>query len=291
VTLRFEGRRMVVSLQTEREVDVTPSAAHGEVGLDFGAKTSIMPSVGASIELPVRIGRYERRMRRLQRAVSRRRKGSNNRRKAVARLTECHRRIAAIRRDFLHQRTTQLVRQNWLLAIEDLKVKRMTASAAGTIEAPGKNVRAKTALNRTILRNGWGMARSMLEYKAAWRGSTLVAVPPAFTSQTCSRCGHVAAQNRPSQVLFECVACEHTENADRNAARNILHRAKEMLVADPTGGCPSRTAGYAGTHACEGGSPSRWRPRSAARGSAARLPLARTIPELASPGIYTHSNT
>jgi putative transposase len=264
-----------VALQTEREIEVAPTAAPGEVGLDFGAKTSIMPSIGPAIELPARIGRYERRIKRLQQAVSRKRRGSNNRRKAVARVAECHRRIAAIRRDFLHQKSTELVRHNGLIAIEDLQVKAMTASAAGTIEAPGKNVRAKAGLNRSILRNGWSMARSMLQYKAAWRGSTLVAVPPAYTSQTCSCCGHVAAQNRTTQALFECVECGHTENADRNAARNILLRAKQMLA----GRCLSCTAGYAGTYACSGEVGTCPRPRSAAQGAAVGAPLAGTVPE------------
>jgi putative transposase len=198
--------------------------------------------------MPAHIGRYDRRTKRLQRAVSRKRKGSGNRGKAVARLPQCHRRIGAMRRDFLHQATTQLVQTNALIAIEDLQVINMTASAAGTIQAPGKNVRQKAGLNRRILRNGWGLARSMLEYKCAWHGVTLVAVPPAYSSQQCSRCRHIAADNRKTQAPFACVECGHTENADKNAAHNILLRAKQMLA----GGGPSCTAGYPGTHACEG---------------------------------------
>jgi len=91
-------------------------------------------------------------------------------------------------------------------------------------------MRQKAGLNGTILRNGWSMARSMLEYKAPWRGATLVAVPPAFTSQQCSCCGRIAVENRKTQALFECVQCGHAENADRNAARNILLRAKETIA-------------------------------------------------------------
>src|ERR1700687_4870898 len=114
-------------------------------------------------ELPPRIGRDERRMKRLQQSVSCKRRGSANRKKAVVRLNACHGRIAAMRRDFLHQRTTELVRDHALIAIEDLAVKHMTASAAGTLDAPGRNVKAKAGLNRAILRNGWSMARDMLE--------------------------------------------------------------------------------------------------------------------------------
>jgi putative transposase len=144
VTLRQERGRWFASLQTEREVDVGTPAASAAVGLDFGAATTIMPSndLLAPIELPPRIGRYERRMKRLQQVVSRKKRGSANRKKAVARLNACHSHIAAMRRDFLHQRTTALVRNHALIAIEDLAVKSMTASAAGTVEAPGRNVKA-----------------------------------------------------------------------------------------------------------------------------------------------------
>jgi putative transposase len=249
-----------------------------------------MPSNGAlaPIELPQRIGRYERRMKRLQQSVSRKKRGSANRKKAVARLNACHSRVAAMRHDFLHQRTTELVRGHSLIAIEDLAVKNMTASAAGTLEAPGKNVRGKAGLNRTILRNGWSMARQMLEYKAAWSGVMLVAVSPAYTSQACSACGHRVAENRKTQAVFACVACGHHENADRNAAKNILRRAQAQLYeaeldAQPDGR-PARTAGYAGTHACEGSAAPSQRPRSTAQGASVGAPLAGTLSELSLSG-------
>ena len=276
VTLRREGSRWVASLQTEREIEVSPSAATAAVGLDFGAATTIMPSAGAPIELPPRIGRYERRMKRLTQAVSRKKKGSANRKKAASRLGRCHRRLAAIRRDFLNKATTGLVRAHAIIAVEDLKVKSMTASAAGTVEAPGTRVAQKRGLNRMILRNGWGIARVMLEYKAAWVGAALVAVPPAYTSQECWACGHIAAQSRKTQAMFVCVACGHADSADRNAAKVILRRGQQIL----SGGRPTSTAGYAETHACEGGwrKPPRPRPRSAAPARPVGLAVAGTTP-------------
>ena len=261
VTLRQEGRRWFASLQTERVIADPLPVSLAAVGLDFGVASSIMPSAGEPIRLPQRIGRYERRVRRAQQSVSRKKKGGSNRRKAVARLVECYRRIAAIRQDVLHKATTKFVDAHGLIAIEDLAVRRMTASAAGSIATPGKGVRQKAGLNRAILRNGWSMARRMLEYKCNWRGSMVVAVSPAYTSQTCNVCEYVAAANRRTQALFSCIMCGHTENADRNAAKNILRRA-ELL-----GGRSASTAGWAGTHACEAGA-SRWpRPRSVAQGT------------------------
>ncbi|MCY4429856.1 MAG: transposase [Rhodospirillales bacterium] len=85
-------------------------------------------------------------------------------------------------------------------------------------EQPGANVRQKAGLNRSILQTGWGDLRGMLAYKAV----TVVAVNPAYTSQTCHACGHVSAASRPCQARFECVSCGHTAQADVNAARNIL---------------------------------------------------------------------
>jgi putative transposase len=178
----------------------------------------------------------------MHQSVSRKRSSSANRRKAVARLGVYYRRMAATRHDFLHRETTKLVSTHALIAIENLAVRAMTASAAGTTDAPGKNVRAKAGLNRTILRNGWSMARSMLEYKAAWRGVALVAVPPSFTSQTCSACGETVAESRKTQALFQCITCGHTENADRNAAKNILRRAQRQLGE---GFCATRSSGEA----------------------------------------------
>jgi len=308
VTLRQEGGRWVASLQTERELEVCAAAASATVGLDFGAATTIMPSneALAPIERPGRIGRYEWRMRRPQQAVSRKKvsrkkKGSKNRAKARGRLYACTGRIAAMRRDFLHQATTKLVTEPALIAVEDLAVTSMTASAAGTLDAPGRNVKAKAGLNRTILRNGWSMARQRLEYKAAWSGVMLVAVPPAYTSQACSACGHTAAGSRKSQARFECAACGHSENADRNAAKNILAKAHRMMAAEGAsqpGGCPASTAGDAGdagdagTNACEGAVALRPRSRPAARGRSvdeglpAELPLAGTASGLSLPGNF-----
>jgi transposase len=93
-----------------------------------------------------------------------------------------------------------------------------TRSAKGTLDAPGQNVRAKAGLNRAISRSGWGLLARRLEDKAPGR---VEKISPAFTSQRCSACGHVAAESRESQALFRCIACGFACNADVNAARNI----------------------------------------------------------------------
>ena len=89
-------------------------------------------------------------------------------------------------------------------------------------ESLEKNVKVKAKLNKSILSMGWFEFRRQLQYKAEWKGGMVIAVNPAYTSQTCSACAHVSKKNRRSQSKFECVNCGHSENADFNAAKNIL---------------------------------------------------------------------
>lgn len=98
----------------------------------------------------------------------------------------------------------------------------MTASARGDAAQPGRNVAAKAGLNRAILAVGWGMTRRMLDYKCGWSGAELRTRPAAYTSQTCSACGHVDTRSRVSRDLFHCVACGHAQHADWNAALVVL---------------------------------------------------------------------
>jgi putative transposase len=106
----------------------------------------------------------------------------------------------------------------------------MSASASGTLEEPGKCVKAKAGLNKSILDQGWGTFRRFLEYKLAWSGGTLIAVPPKYTSTSCSSCGFSSAENRKSQASFACLKCAHKQNADLNAAKNILAAGRAVIA-------------------------------------------------------------
>ena len=130
--------------------------------------------------------------------------------------------IADVRSDFLHKLSTEVCKNHARVYVEGLNIKGMSASARGTMEEPGSNIRAKSGLNKSILDQGWYEFRRQLGYKLLWQGGSLVEVDDRGTSQTCSRCGHRAKENRLSQSDFRCQACGHEENADVNAARNIL---------------------------------------------------------------------
>ena len=94
-----------------------------------------------------------------------------------------------------------------------------------------KNVAAKSGLNKAILDQAWFEFRRQLEYKLAWNGGILVAVPAHYTSQTCPECGHVAKENRQSQANFVCVNCNFAENADVVGAINVLERGLRLFAS------------------------------------------------------------
>ncbi len=135
------------------------------------------------------------------------------------------------RRDWHHQVSRTIAGTAHTVAIEELKVKAMTASARGTAEEPGTNVRAKAGLNRVILDTGWAALHAMLNDKAG----RVIAVDPRHTSPTCAACGHVDARSRRTQDRFHCVACGHADHADANAARTIRRRGLALLHGEAPG--------------------------------------------------------
>ena len=201
------------------------------VGIDLGvAKTIAVSGDRADFHLPGdQIKRLEQRIAIIQRRRAKCEKFSPRWQHFTKISTKLHSRIARIRKDFLHKTTTTLAKNNGVIVMEDLRVKNMSASAAGTVAEPGKNVAAKRGLNRSILRQGWGMIKLMLTYKCGWYGSRLVLVNPKNTSSRCSCCGFTSIENRQTQASFRCVQCGHNENADKNAAKNILRLGLESL--------------------------------------------------------------
>jgi len=201
------------------------------VGLDVGVDELVALSTGERIRGPGIARGRARALRRAQRRVSRRRRGSLSRLRAVRTLARAQEQVANARRDHAHKVSRSLANSHPTIAVEDLDVRSMTRSARGTVAEPGRNVRAKAGLNRAIADSGWSQLRGLLAYKLEERGGELVAVPAHHTSQTCAECGHRAAENRPSRAVFACVACGHGAHADVNAARVIAQRGEAALSA------------------------------------------------------------
>ncbi|VWC38401.1 RNA-guided endonuclease InsQ/TnpB family protein [Burkholderia lata] len=229
-TVSFNAGKWCVSIQTEREVEPPVPHATSVIGIDVGIARFATMSDGTFLTPLNSFKKHEARLRRCQRAMSRKVKFSNNWKKAKARVQRIHTRIGNARRDYLHKATTTISKNHAMVCIEDLQVRNMSRSAAGSTDAPGNNVRAKSGLNKAILDQGWFEFRRQLEYKLAWNGGWLVAVPPANTSRTCPACGYVSADNRTTQEKFACVECSYEENADVVGALNILARGHRVAA-------------------------------------------------------------
>ncbi len=197
VTVSQSCGKWYISIQTESEVSTPAHPSASMVGLDAGVAKLATLSDGTVFEPVNSFQKNQKTLARLQRQLSRRVKFSKN---------------------------------HAMIVIEDLKVSNMSKSAAGTVSQPGRNVRAKSGLNRSILDQGWYEMRRQLEYKQLWRGGQVLAVPPAYTSQRCACCGHTAKENRLSQSKFRCQVCGYTANADVNGARNILAAGHAVLA-------------------------------------------------------------
>ena len=202
------------------EIDeTTGTPAEGEIGIDVGIEHFATLSDGTIIENPGYLRKSEKRLKRLHRRVSRKKKGSRNRRKAVRRLARHHVHIADLRYDFLHRTSRMLIDRYGLIAVEKLNVSNML-----------KNHR----LAKHIQDAAWNTFIGMLRYKAVTARAELVEVNPGYTSQMCSRCGN-SVPKKLSVRIHRCPHCGFETHRDVNAARNILMRAR---------------AGRARSHAC-----------------------------------------
>ena len=229
-TVSQHAGKWFVSIQTAREVEPPVPQASRAVAIDLGIARFATLSDGSYLAPLNSFKRHEARLRRAQRALSRKTKFSHNWKKAKARIQRIHARIGNARRDYLHKATTTISQNHAMVCIEDLQVRNMSRSAAGSPDAPGKNVRTKSGLNKSILDQGWFEFRRQLDYKLAWNGGWLIVVPPANTSRTCPACDHVSAENRQTQAQFACVACGFEENADVVGAINILARGHRVAA-------------------------------------------------------------
>jgi putative transposase len=242
-TVSCEAGRWYVSFGCEVERPVRRPNSHADtVGVDLGVPTLATLSTGELVSGPRALQRGLRTLRRLSRQHARCRKGSANRRQAARRLARHHARIAHLRRDHLHKLTTHLAKNHGVVVIEDLKVTGMTRSARGTRDAPGRNVRAKSGLNRSLADASFGELRRMLTYKCRWYGSELVVTDRFFpSSKTCSSCGEVREDLRLDDRVFHCPTCGLCIDRDLNAAINLAgwaHPAVAPSAGETQNACP-----------------------------------------------------
>lgn len=236
----LDKARNEVLVRYARSDELKPKLEDMVLGLDMGVAILVVLSSDASFEeIKAATEDYKQRqsnldgnIAKLQRQLSRMTLHSNNYKKHSQKIAKVHLKKRRVRDDFLHKLSSSLVKNHdqEIFACEDLNISGMTKSAKGTVDNPGKNVKQKSGLNRSILNMGFGKLAGMLEYKLASKGRKLVKVAPQNTSRTCSKCGHVSKQNRKTQAHFKCVQCGYETNADLNAAVNIQNRFLSSLT-------------------------------------------------------------
>ncbi len=218
-------------------------ASAGVIGLDRGCVHTLASSGGIFMDMPKPSKAELKRLRYLQRRMSRQDRvnearggrtakfASKRRQRTLTEFNTLQGRIVRRRNDWIEKTTTKLAKANILIAMEDLDIQAMTRRPKPKPDPakPGhylpNGAKAKAGLNRSILSNNWSRLYGRLKDKMDANGGKLAIVPAAYTSRTCHQCGHVASENRDSQAVFHCVECGYKANADVNAAMNILDRA------------------------------------------------------------------
>ncbi|MBV9389983.1 MAG: transposase [Chroococcidiopsidaceae cyanobacterium CP_BM_ER_R8_30] len=199
--------RWSVSLLVDTEIEQLPESPN-IVGVDLGVTSLVALSTGEKIANPKGFNAKRRKLKKVQTSLSRKQKGSNNRQKARLRVAKVHQEISDARLDFLHKLTTQLVRENQTIAVEDLAVKNMVKNR-------------KLALS--ISDASWGELVRQLEYKCDWYGRNLVKIDRWFpSSKRCGECGHIVEKLPLNIREWDCPSCGIHHDRDLNAANNIL---------------------------------------------------------------------
>ncbi len=194
------------------EVDILPMQKTGsEIGIDVGIVWFATLSTGVQYKNPKSFQSLENKLGKEQRKLARKVKNSSNWNKQKIKIALIHEEIVNKRKDYLQKLSTEIVKNHDLIGMEDLKVQKM---------------QKEKKLSKVISDASWAEFRTMIEYKSEWYGKKLVLVSPEYTSQKCNACGHIEKDNRKSQSKFVCISCNHEENADINAAKNIEELAK-----------------------------------------------------------------
>lgn len=213
---RTPSGKYFASILCKTNIDPLPLKPD-EIGIDLGLKQFAILSNGEVIENPRYYVKAQKKLARLQRSHSKKKKGSNNRNKARLKVARQHEKVKNQRRDFQHKLSKRLIDENQVIGLEDLRIKNMV-----------KNRK----LSKAISDAGWGEFRRMVEYKAAWHSRTVVTIDSFYpSSKLCSNCGTKNAMLTLSDREWQCPVCRTVHDRDKNAANNILAEAKRILAS------------------------------------------------------------
>ncbi|WP_329620648.1 transposase [Streptomyces sp. NBC_01255] len=244
VSVKREGKRWYVILTAE-QMQPEPLPQTGRVvGIDMGIASFLTTSNGEHVANPRHGRKAAAKLEAAQHALARfprvrRDKRTANHRRAVQKVADLHRRVCRLRLDHAHKTALDLVREHDFIAHEDLKIRNMVKAPAPkpAPETSGgflpNGAAAKAGLNHSINDAGWGVFLTILTSKAESAGREVIAVDPRNTSRTCPECGHVSAENRPTQEKFHCQSCGHSAHADTVGALNVLRAGLVRREAPP----------------------------------------------------------
>jgi putative transposase len=235
ITAKREGGRWYVIVSCD-DVPARPLESAGTaIGIDMGVASFLATSDSTHVPNPRHLAAAADQLAAAQRDLASKRRGSNRRKTAVAKVARLHGKVRRQRLDHAHKTALALVRSHDLIAHENLQVTSMTRRPKPRPDGSGghepNGASAKAGLNKSILDAGWGIFLRVLAAKAESAGRHVIAVNPRHTSQRCAQCGHTEAGNRVSQAEFRCLACGHHAHADVNAARNILRAGLALQEA------------------------------------------------------------
>ncbi|GAX58492.1 RNA-guided endonuclease InsQ/TnpB family protein [Streptomyces olivochromogenes] len=244
VSVKREGKRWYVVLTAEQEPPEPLPKTGSVVGIDMGIASFLTTSNGEHVANPRHGRKAAAKLEAAQQVLSRfprvrRDKRTANHQRAVDNVAKLHRKVRRQRLDHAHRVAVDLVREHDVIAHEDLKIRNMVKAPAPKADPdqPGSflpnGAAAKAGLNHSISDAGWGVFLTLLHAKAESAGREVIAVDPRNTSRTCPECGHVAAENRPTQERFHCVSCGHTAHADTVGAQNVLRAGLVHRDANP----------------------------------------------------------
>ncbi|NEQ12816.1 MAG: transposase, partial [Moorea sp. SIO3E2] len=233
VTRKADGIYVTLSIQDDTIPQTIPvDEVSNPVGIDMGLKSFLIKSDGSEVEIPQYYRKAQKLLKKIQKTVSRSKKGSNNRKKAVAKLGKAHKKVADTRKDFHFKTAKNLLDNHDLVAHEKLNIKGL----------------ARTIMAKSVLDAGWGQFLSILATKALNAGLLTVPVNPRNTSQNCSNCGKKVPKKLKDRI-HSCPDCGYVADRDINAARNILNLAvghpvssKACRATKPLGGVGKKPA-------------------------------------------------
>jgi IS605 OrfB family transposase len=231
LTIKREGEHWYAIFTCEIGKPEPLPTSYEEVGIDLGVTYFAALSNGEFIDHPRYLRQAEEKLVKAQQALSRKKRGSHRRKKAVQRVAKCHRRLVNQRKDFQHKALRKLVNHYQVIVFEYLQVKNLTKAPAPKQDENGKYVpngaAAKAELNKPILDAGWSTFTAMVSVKAAWAGRTVIFVDPSRTSQICPNCGTV--RKKTLDERWHSCECGCELDRDTASAKVILDLGRKQL--------------------------------------------------------------